>query len=30
VKFDIKMDPNIPMVEQQRAYTSPIWYTAAK
>jgi hypothetical protein len=30
VKFDIKMDPNVPMVEQQRAYTSPIWYTPAR
>jgi hypothetical protein len=30
VKFDVKMDPNVPMVEQQRAYTSPIWYTPAK
>jgi hypothetical protein len=26
-RFDIKMDKNIPMVAQQRAYTSPIWYT---
>jgi len=25
--FGIKMDPKIPMVAQQRAYTSPIWYT---
>ena len=30
VKFDVKMDPNVPMVEQQRAYTSPIWYDPAK
>jgi Protein of unknown function (DUF3604) len=30
VKFDVKMDPNVPMVEQQRAYTSPIWYTPAR
>jgi hypothetical protein len=27
VRFGITMDPKIPMVEQQRAYTSPIWYT---
>ena len=27
VKFGVTMDPKIPMVEQQRAYTSPIWYT---
>jgi hypothetical protein len=25
--FGIKMDPKIPMVAQQRAYISPIWYT---
>jgi hypothetical protein len=30
VKFDVKMDPNVPMVEQQRAYTSPVWYTPAR
>ena len=30
VKFGITMDPKVPMVEQQRAYTSPIWYTPAK
>jgi hypothetical protein len=29
VKFGITMDPKVPMVEQQRAYTSPIWYTPA-
>jgi hypothetical protein len=27
VRFGVTMDPKIPMVEQQRAYTSPIWYT---
>ena len=27
VKFGATMDPKVPMVEQQRAYTSPIWYT---
>ena len=30
VKFGVTMDPNVPMVEQQRAYTSPIWYKPAK
>jgi hypothetical protein len=30
VKFGVAMDPKIPMVEQQRAYTSPIWYTPEK
>jgi hypothetical protein len=30
VKFGVTMDPKVPMVEQQRAYTSPIWYTPAK
>ena len=30
VKFGITMDPKVPMVEQQRAYTSPIWYTPGK
>ena len=30
VRFGITMDPKIPMVEQQRAYTSPIWYTPGK
>ena len=29
-RFGIKMDPKIPMEAQQRAYTSPIWYTPAK
>ncbi len=29
-RFDIKLDPKIPMVAQQRAYTSPIWYTPTK
>ena len=27
VRYKVKMDPKVPMVEQQRAYTSPIWYT---
>jgi len=28
--FGIKMPPEVPMVHQERAYTSPIWYTPAK
>jgi hypothetical protein len=26
-RFNIKMPPDVPMVTQERAYTSPIWYT---
>jgi len=26
-RFGIQMSPNVPMVTQERAYTSPIWYT---
>jgi hypothetical protein len=26
-KFGIKLPPEVPMITQERAYTSPIWYT---
>jgi hypothetical protein len=26
-RFGVKMDPKVPMITQERAYTSPIWYT---
>jgi hypothetical protein len=29
-RFGIEMDPEIPMVTVERAYTSPIWYTTGK
>jgi hypothetical protein len=29
-RFKIKLDPKIPTITQERAYTSPIWYTPAK
>jgi len=25
--FKVKMTPNVPMITQERAFTSPIWYT---
>jgi hypothetical protein len=25
--FKVKMDPKVPMITQERAFTSPIWYT---
>ena len=27
LRFDVEMAPNVPMTTQERAYTSPIWYT---
>jgi len=30
VRYGIKMPPEVPMVTQARAYTSPIWYTPGK
>ena len=26
-RYGIKMPPEVPMITQERAYTSPIWYT---
>jgi hypothetical protein len=27
LRFGVKMAPDVPMITQERAYTSPIWYT---
>jgi hypothetical protein len=26
-RFGVTMPPEVPMITQERAYTSPIWYT---
>ena len=30
MRFDVKMDAEVPMITTERAYTSPIWYTPGK
>jgi len=27
VRFGLQLPPEVPMVHQERAYTSPIWYS---
>ncbi|NKB87032.1 MAG: DUF3604 domain-containing protein [Acidobacteria bacterium] len=27
LRYDISMDPEVPMIHEERGYTSPIWYT---
>jgi hypothetical protein len=30
LRFGVKMTDNVPMTTQERAYTSPIWYSPEK